>query len=134
MTQRLFLKTLVHDISEAARKTSPRVAAFATAARLIPPFTFARVRAGLFRLAGVRVDSGAALLGHLIIIGPRGCAARLHIAPECTIAPNVTMGLDATITIGRRVSIGPGATLYTGSHNLGAGSQRMSPVVMPRPI
>jgi acetyltransferase-like isoleucine patch superfamily enzyme len=68
------------------------------------------------------------------IVGPRGAASKLRIGPECMIGPEVTMGLDACITIGRGVSISPGATLYTGSHNLGAGSQRMSPIVSARPI
>jgi maltose O-acetyltransferase len=128
------LKTLLSEVSEAAGNTNPRVAALSAAARLIPPFTFSRIRARVFRLAGVRVEDGAALMGNLTIVGPRGAAEKLSIGPECMIGPNVTMGLDAPITIGRGVSISPGATLHTGSHNLGAGSQRMSPVVTARPI
>jgi acetyltransferase-like isoleucine patch superfamily enzyme len=134
VTTRTILKTLLSEVVEAAGNTNPRVAALSAAARLIPKFTFARVRAQLFRLAGVQVENSAALMGNLTIVGPRGAAAKLHIGPECMIGPEVTMGLDAPITIGRGVSISPGATLYTGSHNLGAGSQRMSPVVSARPI
>jgi maltose O-acetyltransferase len=134
VSRRSIFKTLLSEVVEATGNTNPRVAAFSACARFIPDFTFARVRTRLFRLAGAQVEDGAAFMGYVSIVGPRGAATRLRVGPECMIGPEVTFGLDAAITIERGVSISPGVTLHTGSHNLGAGSQRMSPIVMARPI
>ena len=52
----------------------------------------------------------------------------------CVIAPGVTFGLDADITIGRNVSLSPGVVLYTATHTIGYGSQRMSPYTSTKAI
>ena len=50
------------------------------------------------------------------------------------IAPGVTFGLDADIFLGRNVSLSPGVVLYTATHPIGFGSQRMLPYTDPKPI
>jgi len=50
------------------------------------------------------------------------------------IAPGVTLGLDADIFLGRNVSLSPGVVLYTATHPIGFGSQRMLPYTDPKPI
>src|SRR5258708_34814774 len=77
------IKSLLTEVVEAAGNTSPRVAALTACMRPIPTFTFARVGARLFRLAGVEVEDGAALLGNLHMVGPRCAATRLPLGPSC---------------------------------------------------
>ncbi len=52
----------------------------------------------------------------------------------CVIAPGVTLGLDGDISLGRNVSLSPGVVLYTATHPIGFGSQRMLPYIHPKPI
>ena len=67
-------------------------------------------------------------------MGAGKIASRLHIQSGCIVAANVTMGLDGSITLGKNVSISPGATLYTATHALGFGSQRMTPGALAKDI
>jgi len=112
----------------------PRLWFFTRLAALLPAFTFPTLRARLYRWAGCDLQGGTALLGSLRLVGTGDIAPRLTIAEGATIGPGVILGLDATISIGRNVSIGPQAVLYTATHALGFGSQRMRPEVAPRPI
>jgi maltose O-acetyltransferase len=125
---------LLAETRHALADTDSRLAAFDTCSRLLPEFAFPRLRTLLFRLTGPDIRQDSALLGRVNIIGPRGCVTRLRIGSRTIIAPGVTFGLDASISIGHGVSIGPGATLHTGTHALGPGSQRMSPTPEPRSI
>jgi maltose O-acetyltransferase len=103
-------------------------------ARLLPDFALESVRAQLFRLGGCDVAPGVALQGPLRLMGKGPIAGRLHVGAGTIIAPRVTLGLDGDVVIGRNVSIGPGATLYTATHELGFGSRRMQLAVLARPI
>jgi maltose O-acetyltransferase len=46
----------------------------------------------------------------------------------------VVLGLDADISLGRNVSLSPGVILYTATHPIGFGSQRMLPYTDSKPI
>lgn len=112
----------------------PRLWFCAACARALPDFAVPGVRAWFFRRAGCRLAPRVSVLGRITLVGSGGIAGRLHIGEGSLIAPGVTFGLDGEITIGRNVSISPNATLYTATHALGFGSQRMSPAVTPKPI
>ena len=101
---------------------------------LLPDFTLPAVRTRLLRAAGSDIRKGAAILGPVNLVGPRGAARNLRIGPDAVIGPNVTFCLDEHITIGRGASIGPRVMLYTASHALGPETRRMAPSVAPRPI
>lgn len=117
-----------------SRLLRPRLNFWSACARLLPDFALPGVRAQTYRLAGCNLASRVSVLGSLRLLGEGDVAARLHVGEGTLIAPGVTLGLDGDITIGRNVSLSPGATLYTATHALGFGSQRMSPAVTPKAI
>jgi maltose O-acetyltransferase len=104
------------------------------ATRLLPWFTFNRVRARMLAFVGCHVPRGTAVCGYVTLVGGRDCARRLHLGPGCVIGPDVTFGLDAPITLGSGVSIGPRAVLYTATHSLGLPARRMQFGILARPI
>ncbi|MCW3059419.1 MAG: transferase hexapeptide repeat containing protein [Capsulimonas sp.] len=112
----------------------PRIWFWTGLARLLPDFAATSLRTQFFRMAGCDIAPGVALLGSPKLIGSGNIAARLHIASGAIVAPGVTFGLDAEITIGEKVSISPMATIYTATHAMGFGSQRMNPAVSPKAV
>jgi maltose O-acetyltransferase len=131
---RSILSGVLDEIRQTIADSDPRMMAWAAVQIVLPEFAFPRLRTQLFRLAGPDIRNGATVLGPVRIVGPPGAARNLRVGPRCVIGPRVTFGLDAPITLGRAVSISPGATLYTGTHDLGPGSRRMSRMVASRPI
>ncbi len=126
---------LVREGRSALGVFRPRLWFWSACACLLPEFALPSVRAQCYRLAGCDLAPRVAVLGRLRLLGEgSGIASRLHVGEGTLIAPGVTLGLDGEITLGRNVSLSPGATLYTATHALGFGSQRMSPQVTQKPI
>ena len=107
---------------------------WSTCAGAIPDFALPGLRTQCYRLAGCNIGSRASLLGRPRLLGGGAIAKRLHLGEGSLIAPGVIFGLDGEITVGRNVSISPQVTLYTATHALGFGSQRMNPEMTPKPI
>ena len=90
------------------------------ASPLLPQTRCFRLRALLFRAAGVRVSAGARILGMTQIyypnvsIGDSWIGAGTHIS--CTS--------DAGVRIGDRCDIAPGVLFVTGSHVIGDSTRR----------
>ena len=116
------------------RVLRPRLWFWSRCAAALPDFTLPSLRARFFQWGGCDIACQVAVLGRLRLLGDGDIAARLHIGAGSLIAPGVTFGLDGEITLGRNVSVSPETTFYTATHALGFGSQRMSPVVTPKPI
>ncbi len=112
----------------------PRLVFWTTCAGLLPDFTLTALRAFFFRRAGCDIAPQVALLGRLRLLGAGSIAERLHLKEGCVIAYGVTFGLDADISLGKNVSVSPGVVLYTATHPIGVGSQRMLPFTQPKPI
>lgn len=127
------LARLLVETLDAATMIDPLRAAWSTT-RVLPDFSFPTARARFLSLLGCDIERGVGVLGHVSLVGPRGCGRNLHVATGCIIAPNVVFGLDAPITLGRGVSIGPRVVLHTGTHALGRSAQRMQPDVRAKPI
>jgi maltose O-acetyltransferase len=121
------------EVSAFLADTDPRRLAW-EGSRWLPDFTFPRTRARLLAMVGCDIRPGAAVLGHVALVGPKHAAGNLRIGPGCVIAPGVTFCFDAPITIGKNVSIGPRVTLYTATHSLGLESRRMHLHTAARPI
>jgi acetyltransferase-like isoleucine patch superfamily enzyme len=102
--------------------------------RALPDFSVPTGRARFLRLLGCDIERGVGVLGHVSIVGPRGCGKNLRVATGSIIGPNAVFGLDAPITLGRGVSIGPRVVLHTATHALGRSAQRMRPEVQAKPI
>lgn len=113
---------------------SPRLWFWSACAGVLPDFALPGLRAQCYRLAGCDIGPRASVLGRLRLLGGSGTAGRLHLGEGSLVAPGVTFGLDGEITVGRNVSISPQVTLYTATHALGFGSQRMTPAMTPKPV
>jgi maltose O-acetyltransferase len=103
-------------------------------ANLLPEWALPHARGWLLRAAGCRIARTASFLGEVALVGPAGSAARLEVGERSIIGPRVTFGLDAAVVLGRNVSVSPGATLYTGTHDVGRRRGRMDPRVVARPV
>jgi maltose O-acetyltransferase len=112
----------------------PRLWFWTACATLLPDFSFPRLRSYFLRAAGCDLDDSIAVIGRVKLVGAGPIAARLHIGRGGVIAPGVTFGLDGEIRIGKNVSISPGVVLYTATHSIGYGSQRMLSHTTSKPI
>lgn len=128
------LQRLRREVSGLSRALRPRLLVWAGCARLLPDFAFPALRTQLYRWAGCRIAPRVAILGSLRLIGPGPIAKRLSVEHGALIAPGVTFGLDAAIDLGPNVSVSPGVTFCTATHPVGFGSERMSRVVIRKPI
>ena len=127
-------RVLARDLRGAVDRVDTRRLAWSVGARLLPEFSFPRVRTALLRWSGADVRRDATFLGYAWFVGPPGALANLRIGAECVIGPGVTFGLDGPIEIGRGVSISPEAMLFTATHALGPASRRMLTPARARPI
>jgi maltose O-acetyltransferase len=112
----------------------PKMTFWAACAALLPDFAFPRLRTSFLRHAGCDLSAQIAIMGRIKLVGVGAIAGRLHMGEGCTVAPGVTFGLDADIYMGKNVSLSPGVVLYTATHPIGFGSQRMLPYTTAKPI
>lgn len=102
---------------------------------LFPDFVSGAVRVRLYRMAGFTIGHGAYIMGNLeLLSGLEGFYEKLAIGRGAIIGNHVTINLDATVSIGNNVSIGPYVLIYTGTHQVGPGSNRRLPQVVGRPV
>jgi len=85
---------------------------------LLPHSVAPRLRAALYRLAGVRIGPRTLIAGRLMIMGSKESCGNLRIGSGCFINPPCTIALDAPVTLGDNVVIGYGVTIITGSHRM----------------
>jgi maltose O-acetyltransferase len=104
-------------------------------AGIFPEFVSGAVRARLYRLAGFGVDSTAFIMGDLALSsGLPFFYDKLRIDKDVVIGTHVAINLDAEVWIGRSVSIGPYVLIYTGTHQIGPGSNRRIGEVIAKPV
>lgn len=102
-------------------------------AGLLPVDTCPRLRAHLYRLAGVRVGAGTIITGRLHLTGGRHAARKLRIGACCYLNDEIYFNLGETISIGEGVSMGMKCLLITATHEIGEASFRAGAVGF-RPI
>ncbi len=103
--------------------------------RLFPDFWSGVLRGRLYRRVGFHIGNGAFIMGNLdLVSGLPGFYEKLFIGPSTVIGTHVVMNLDAPVQIGRNVSLGPYVLIYTGTHQIGPGSNRRQPEVLARPV
>ncbi|BAN01769.1 acyltransferase [Ilumatobacter coccineus] len=98
-------------------------------ANRLPNAMFVRVRTALFRVAGIEIGHGSAILGRVRVWG----AESLSIGRNTTLSPPVAICLDAAVEIGDGVLIGHDTILATGRHEIGPADARGGPLA-PEPI
>lgn len=104
--------------------------------RLLPWPVGPLLRARCYRLAGLRkVHHSAFIMSNLeLISGQPGMYEKLVIGPGAVIGHHVTINLDAQVALGSNVSLGPFVRLYTGTHQIGPGSNRRVSALLARPV
>ncbi len=92
--------------------------------RVLPFGGFIRLRTTLYRLGGVQIGAGTALVGPLRLWGrsPLRIGANTSITTPCAIC------LDGPVTIGDDVLIGHDVVIATGSHPIGPHRERGGPL------
>ena len=102
---------------------------------LLPDYVSGVVRGRLYRRAGFRIGYGTFLMGNIEIISPQsGFYGKLEIGERVTIGTHVTINVDERVIIEDNVTIGPFVRIYTGTHDIGPGSQRCAPGLVAKPV
>jgi len=93
---------------------------------LLPEFASGAIRAKLYRVAGFKnVEADAFIIGNLqLTSGQASFYQNLIIGSGAVIGDHVTINLDAEVRLGKNVSLGPLVIIYTGTHQIGPGSNR----------
>lgn len=106
------------------------------AGRLLPWPIGPLLRSRLYRLAGLaKVHASAFIMNNLeLISGQPGMYEKLVIGQGAVIGHHVTINLDAEVSMGTNVSIGPFVRIYTGTHQIGPGSNRRVSALLARPV
>ena len=90
----------------------------------LPRLTFARLRACLYRAAGLRVGEGTVVLGALELSGDGDASSRLRIGARCMLNAPLFIDLNDRVELGDEVSIGHHTTIITSTHLVGAAFRR----------
>jgi acetyltransferase-like isoleucine patch superfamily enzyme len=93
---------------------------------LLPTYFSALVRARVYRLIGFPIAPTTSIGGNIRLTGAEtGFYENLVTAPRAVIANGVTINIDGRVTIGRCAGIGPDVKIYTATHRIGPGSNRL---------
>jgi maltose O-acetyltransferase len=102
---------------------------------LFPDFFSGVIRAQAYRLVGFDIGHTTFIMGNLeLVSNVPGFYDKLVIGTNVSIGNHVTVSLDARVRLGDNVSVGPFVLIYTGTHQIGPGSQRRMGQVLPRPV
>ncbi len=103
---------------------------------LLPDIDSGAIRSRIYGLVGLRIDPAAFVMGNLRLTGGSGpdFYQRLSVGAGSVIGDRVTINLDAPVSLGRNVSIGPHVLIYTGTHQVGYGSNRRRGELLARPV
>lgn len=88
--------------------------------RVLPYGAAVRTRMALYRLGGVRIGRGGAVMGFMRLWGTQ----QLTIGDRTTINTPCAICLDGPVSIGSGVLIGHDTVLATGDHELGPPTER----------
>jgi maltose O-acetyltransferase len=102
----------------------PRLRLVQLAVGFIPAAAFGRLRAAVYRLAGLRIGRRTRLLGRLEIEGTGDIAPNLRVGDDCLLNSPLYLNPSAPITIGNHVGIGHHVVIITDTHHIGAGAAR----------
>jgi maltose O-acetyltransferase len=103
---------------------------------LLPDFGSGVLRGRLYRLAGLDIAPHVFIMGNLNLVGgpAGGFYDKLHVGRGTVIGNHVTINVDAEVRMGTNVSLSPFVRIYTGTHQLGPGSNRRISKVVAKPV
>ena len=90
----------------------------------LPATAFGRLRAAIYRLAGLHIGRRTRLLGRLEIEGTGDIAPNLRVGDDCLLNSPLYLNASAPIIIGNHVGIGHHVVIITDTHRIGAGTAR----------
>lgn len=99
----------------------------------LPEGMAGRLRALLYRWAGVRIGHRTVIRGRLILRGDGNAARNLTIGSDCLIYPFESVDCCAPVVIGNHVTFGPSVTIITGTHEIEDPVHRAG-ALAPRPV
>lgn len=97
--------------------------------RVLPQFSFPRVRTFALRAAGVRIGARSGILGAVDITGGGDVRELFSVGEETFISGPLHVDLAAPVHIGSRVQLGHHVVLLTVNHEMGPPSARCGPQV-----
>jgi acetyltransferase-like isoleucine patch superfamily enzyme len=86
---------------------------------LLPDGTFGRLRASIYRAAGLRIGAHTIIFGRMRFTGARYLQDNLRVGAHVFINAHFFADVNAPVTIGDWVAIGHHVTLITAEHELG---------------
>lgn len=92
--------------------------------RLLPIGAAGRVRAALYRLAGLSIGPGAIIAGPIAFGKPDQARKNVRIGARCFINSHVFVDAGGPIMLGEGVSVGHHSVLITTDHAIGPASFR----------
>ncbi len=105
------------------------------ACRILPHFISGVIRARVYRMAGFKIGSGAYLVDNLELLSARpGFYSNLVIGANTLFGSHITINLDDLVIIEDNVTVGPYVRIYTGTHNVGPGSNRCQRNPLAEPV
>ncbi len=123
-TSRPLLRRVREVVNEELVHLHPRLGIALGLIRLIPPFVGGRLRVGLLRFAGCRIDAGTLIAGEITILGGTQPAANFTVGSACWFNAGSTFDATDAIVIGDRVRIGPEVLVLTSGHHFGDHAER----------
>lgn len=104
-----------------------------TLVRLFPEGMAGRLRALLYRRAGISIGPRTVIRGQLLLRGDRSATRNLVIGSDCLIYPFESVDCCASVQIGNHVTFGPQVAIITGSHEIHDPGHRAGALV-PLPV
>jgi maltose O-acetyltransferase len=92
--------------------------------RLLPSLGFSRVRGVFYRLAGLKIGAGTAILGRLEFTETHNLQSHLKIGANTIVNKRVFVDATGPVHIGDRVSIGHHVVMVTAGHDIGPAAER----------
>ncbi len=123
--------TIMHEIG----RPEPLLAVAHALAWLLPVTRFIRLRARIYRLAGLDIGRGTILMGAVRLTGEGRKTRLLSIGDNCVLNDSITFNLGAGVTLGDRVAVGMQTLFLTVGHLIGdaafrSGATRCAPIVV----
>jgi maltose O-acetyltransferase len=117
------------------RCLQPRLLVCLALAAALPPSSFGRMRAHLYRLAGCVLAPGVRINGRVNLYGTVWNKAKnLSVGAGSSLAPGCTFGVDGKIQIGANTHLSPQVRIFTTAHELGSSQMRSADTVLVNPV
>ncbi len=102
----------------------PRYLALGLICRMLPTYTFMRIRTMLYRYMGISIGRGTRLAGFVELTGYSPFSEGLSIGKDCYINKGCQFNLGGKVTLEANVAVGMNCLFVTNSHLAGPPERR----------